>query len=101
MEPDKILYLTRTEVAACNISLARSLEISENTYSEHAKGHYEMPPKPGVHPDSCPGAFYWLGCQKADTPFYPLHSDHFSPDEAAIKIGREVMLSSVFTYLNE
>lgn len=57
MEPGKFLYLTRTEVAACNISLARSLEISERTYSEHAKGHYEMPPKPGVHPDSCPGAF--------------------------------------------
>lgn len=48
-----------------------------------------------------PGAFYWLGCQKADTPFYPLHSDHFSPDEAAMKTGMEVMLSSALAYLNE
>lgn len=48
-----------------------------------------------------PGAFYWLGCQKSDTPFYPLHSDHFSPDESAMKTGMEVMLSSALTYLKE
>ena len=48
-----------------------------------------------------PGAFYWLGCQTADAPFYPLHSDHFSPDEAAMKVGMEVMISSALRYLNE
>lgn len=57
METGKMLFLTRSDVAKCEISLDRSLEISEKTYSEHAKGHYEMPPKPGVHPESCPGAF--------------------------------------------
>lgn len=57
MELGKMLYLTGSDVAACGISLERSLEISEQTYAEHAKGNYELPPKPGVHPESCPGAF--------------------------------------------
>lgn len=48
-----------------------------------------------------PGAFYWLGCQKPDTPFYPLHNNHFAPDEAAIQVGMEVMLSSALAYLSE
>ena len=58
MQIDKFVYLTRSDDAACDVSLARSLEISVQTYSEHAKGNYEMPPKPGVHPTTCPGAFH-------------------------------------------
>lgn len=48
-----------------------------------------------------PGVFYWLGCQKPDTPFYPLHNNRFAPDEAAIKTGMEVMLSSALAYLSK
>ena len=48
-----------------------------------------------------PGAFYWLGCQKPDTPFYPLHNNRFAPDEAAIPVGMEVMLSTALAYLSE
>ena len=48
-----------------------------------------------------PGAFYWLGCQKPNTPFYPLHNNRFVPDEGAIKVGMEVMLSSALAYLSE
>ena len=58
MSIDKFVYLTRSEVDACGVTLERSLEISEQTYAEHAKGNYEMPPKPGVHPSTCPGAFH-------------------------------------------
>ena len=58
MEYGKMLYLTRSDVEACGVTLDRSLEVSESTYSEHAKGNYEMPPKPGVHPTTCPGAFH-------------------------------------------
>ena len=43
MSIDKFIYLNRSEVDACGVTLARSLEISEETYSEHAKGNYEMP----------------------------------------------------------
>lgn len=57
MEPGKFIYLNRSEVERCEISLARSIEIAEKTYIEHAKGAYELPPKPGVHPHNCPGAF--------------------------------------------
>lgn len=48
-----------------------------------------------------PGVFYWLGCQKSDTPFYPLHNNRFAPDEAAMQIGMEVMISSALAYLNK
>lgn len=58
MQNNNMIYLSRSDVAACDVSLARSLEIAENTYSDHANGHYEMPPKPGVHPSTCPGAFH-------------------------------------------
>lgn len=58
MQIGEFLYLTRSDVSACDVSLERSLEISENTYAEHARGNYEMPPKPGVHPNTCPGAFH-------------------------------------------
>ena len=48
-----------------------------------------------------PGVFYWLGCQKADRPFYPLHNNRFTPDEDAMKIGMEVMISSALAYLEK
>ena len=48
-----------------------------------------------------PGVFYWLGCQKPGADFYPLHNNRFAPDEAAMKIGMEVMLSSALAYLNK
>jgi len=48
-----------------------------------------------------PGAFYWLGCQKPDAPFYPLHNNRFAPDEGAMKFGMEVMLTSALAYLSE
>jgi len=48
-----------------------------------------------------PGAFYWLGCQKPDTPFYPLHNNRFAPDEEAMKTGMAVMLSAALEYLSE
>ena len=41
MSIDKFIYLNRSEVDACGVTLQRSLEISEETYSEHAKGNYE------------------------------------------------------------
>ncbi len=34
MEHEKFLYLTRSDVAACNVSLDESLRISEETYAE-------------------------------------------------------------------
>lgn len=47
-----------------------------------------------------PGVFYWLGCQKPNAPFYPLHNNRFEPDEADMKTGMGVMISSVLAYLS-
>ncbi len=46
-----------------------------------------------------PAGFYWLGCQKEGEDFYPLHNEHFSPDENAMKTGIGIMVSSVLNYL--
>jgi len=51
------LYLSRADVAKCGISWDLAMEVAEMTYVEHSKGAYEMPPKPGVHPTNCAGAF--------------------------------------------
>lgn len=48
-----------------------------------------------------PGVFFWLGCRKPGDPFYPLHSDRFSPDEAALQTGMEVMVSAALRYLEK
>ena len=47
-----------------------------------------------------PGVFYWLGCQKADAPFYPLHSDHFAPDEEAMRTGIQMLVSTALAQLS-
>lgn len=57
MKYGEFIYLSRSDVEKCGITWEQSLEVSEKTYSEHCKGNYEMPPKPGVHPTNCPGAF--------------------------------------------
>lgn len=46
-----------------------------------------------------PCAFYWLGCQQPNLPFYQLHSKHFAPDETSMKVGIKVMFSSAIAYL--
>ncbi len=57
MDFGKFLYLSRSEVAACGVTWDQAMDVAEKTYAEHAAGAYEMPPKPGVHPSACPGAF--------------------------------------------
>lgn len=46
-----------------------------------------------------PSVFYWLGCAEESAPFYPLHSNHFSPDEEAMRTGIRVMVSSALALL--
>jgi len=61
MKAEEFIYLSRSDVEACGVTWDESLAVSEKTYSDHAKGLYEMPPKPGVHPKAehgaCDGAF--------------------------------------------
>lgn len=58
MEYGKFRYLSLADLEQCNLrDWDQAMECAEATYREHGKGMYEMPPKPGVHPNVCPGAF--------------------------------------------
>lgn len=46
-----------------------------------------------------PSVFYWLGCTAESAAFYPLHSNHFAPDEEAMRTGIHVMISSALALL--
>ena len=46
-----------------------------------------------------PSVFFWLGCTEESAPFFPLHSNHFSPDEEAMRTGIRVMISSALALL--
>lgn len=48
--------------------------------------------------EKIPAGFYWLGCQKEGSDFYSLHNENFSPDEDAMKIGINIMVSSALKY---
>ena len=48
-----------------------------------------------------PCAFYWLGCRQEGTPFYPLHSNRFAPDEEAMRTGIHVMVASALAVLRQ
>ncbi|MCH4166372.1 MAG: amidohydrolase [Megasphaera sp.] len=45
------------------------------------------------------GGFYWLGATKPGEAVYPLHSNHFAVDEAALPIGMELMAALVLKRL--
>ena len=51
--------------------------------------------------EQVPGAYFWLGVQNPNEPFSPLHNSSFSPDEAAIRYGIEIMAKSAITFLNK
>ena len=58
MEYGKFRYLSLADLEQCGLrDWDQAMEVAEATYKEHSKGMYEMPPKPGVHPNTCPGAF--------------------------------------------
>ena len=59
MEYGKFRYLSLADLEKCGLrDWDQAMEVAEATYMEHSKGMYEMPPKPGVHPTTCPGAFH-------------------------------------------
>ena len=51
----RLLYLSRADVEATNVSMAEVIDALAVAFREHGLGHAEMPPKPGVH--SQPDAF--------------------------------------------
>ena len=48
-----------------------------------------------------PSAFFWLGCQDADQPKYPIHHGNFLPKEESLIIGMKVMLTAALNFLGQ
>ncbi len=46
----KLLYLSRKNVADVGLPMAEIIEVVEKGFEEMGRGRVEMPPKPGIHP---------------------------------------------------
>jgi ornithine cyclodeaminase/alanine dehydrogenase-like protein (mu-crystallin family) len=45
----KLLYLSRANVAAVGLDMPTIIDLLEQAFNEKGQGRYEMPPKPGIH----------------------------------------------------
>ena len=50
MSSNRLLYLSRQDVAAAGVSMAEIIDLLEVAFQEKGKHQTEMPPKPGIHP---------------------------------------------------
>ncbi len=50
MPSNDLLYLSRAEVQAVDLTMAEIIEVLETAFREKGAGRVEMPPKPGIHP---------------------------------------------------
>ena len=50
MQKNKLLYLSKTDVAAVGLTMAEIIKSLEVTFHAKGEGRTEMPPKPGIHP---------------------------------------------------
>src|SRR5512142_447076 len=55
MTEQQVLYLSRADVEAVNLSMKARIDLLEKAFLEKGKGKVEMPPKPGIH--TMPDAF--------------------------------------------
>ncbi len=46
----KLLYLSRADVEACELGVGEIIEAIEAAFKEKGRGRVELPPKPGIHP---------------------------------------------------
>jgi ornithine cyclodeaminase/alanine dehydrogenase len=49
MKPDTILYLSRKDVEAVDLSMDEIIDALDSMFKEKGEGRVEMPPKPGIH----------------------------------------------------
>jgi ornithine cyclodeaminase/alanine dehydrogenase-like protein (mu-crystallin family) len=50
MSSNRLLYLSRKDVAAAGVTMAEVIDLLEIAFKEKGKHQTEMPPKPGIHP---------------------------------------------------
>ena len=51
--------------------------------------------------EQVPAVFYRTGCYKEGTPTYPVHNEHFLPDERSLYPGALVMIASALNFLSD
>ena len=51
--------------------------------------------------EKVPAAFYRTGCYKEGTTRYPIHNEHFLPDEPTLYHGASVMIASTLRFLSQ
>ena len=50
MKPIRLLYLSQQDVVQTGLDLAQAVKVVIEVLTEHGRGRFENPPKPGVHP---------------------------------------------------
>jgi len=55
MKPVELVYLSQEDIIGLKMPMGEVITIVENVFREHGLGHFENPPKPGIHPQ--PDAF--------------------------------------------
>ena len=50
MKPIELIYLSQEDIISLKMSVGEVITIVENVLNEHGLGHFENPPKPGIHP---------------------------------------------------
>ena len=55
MKPVELIYLSQEDIISLKMPMGEVITIVENVFREHGLGHFENPPKPGIHPQ--PDAF--------------------------------------------
>ena len=55
MKPVELIYLSQEDIISLKMPMGEVIPIVENVLREHGLGHFENPPKPGIHPQ--PDAF--------------------------------------------
>jgi ornithine cyclodeaminase/alanine dehydrogenase-like protein (mu-crystallin family) len=55
MKPVEFIYLSQDDIVSLKMPMDEVIPIVENALREHGLGHFENPPKPGIHPQ--PDAF--------------------------------------------
>ncbi len=50
MQTVELTYLTQADIIDLDMSMGEAITIVEKVLEEHGRGHFENPPKPGIHP---------------------------------------------------
>jgi len=62
MKPNKMLYLSRSDIEAIGLSMDEIIALVEQSMVEKGEGMTELPPKPRLYPKSQKGSFNSLPC---------------------------------------